>query len=212
MKILYLHGFASSPASRKATFFAERLRLMGFQVEIPALEAGNFEGLTVSGQLQLAEQTLKNEPAILIGSSLGGYLSALYAARHPEVIGLILLAPAFSFANLWKSEMSAQQLAQWKQNGSIRVFHYGSGREMLIGYGLLEDAACFEPYPAVNQPVLIFHGNQDRAVPVQESIKFSESRPNVRLIRLESGHELTDVLDVIWQRSAEFLKHLQCQK
>ncbi len=32
---------------------------------------------------------------------MGGYLAALYAALHPEVQSLILMAPAFSFAQTW---------------------------------------------------------------------------------------------------------------
>src|SRR5690348_17748458 len=53
-----------------------------------------FEHLTISGQLGVLERTLQNEPVRLIGSSMGGYLAALYAARHPEVDRLVLLAPA----------------------------------------------------------------------------------------------------------------------
>lgn len=206
VRLLYLHGFASGPSSRKAAFFQSRLESAGIPVEIPALDEGDFEHLTVSRQLRLCQRILDDEPAVLIGSSLGGYLAALYGARHSSVAGLVLLAPAFSFANLWEREMNAAELAQWKQNRSMRVFHYGSGTEEAIGYGLLEDARQFESYPDVRQPVLIFHGNQDRSVPIQESVAFARSRPNVELVRLESGHELTDVLEVIWQGLERFLK------
>jgi pimeloyl-ACP methyl ester carboxylesterase len=212
MRVLYLHGFASSPASRKATFFRQHLEEIGVEIETPPLDEGNFERLTISGQLALCERLLHNEPAVLIGSSLGGYVAALYAARHPEVEAVILLAPAFSFPSLWKREMNPSQLAQWKQNGVMHVFHYGSGCERPIGYGLMEDAGRFEPYPDVRQPVLIIHGNQDQSVPVHESVAFAEGRPNVQLVRLESGHELTDVLEVVWQRSEAFLKELRTRK
>ena len=205
MRVLYLHGFASSPRSQKATFFRERLNELGFQVDIPALDGGDFQELTISGQLDIVERLVDHQPAILIGSSLGGYLAALYAARHPEISRLILLAPAFGFAQLWKSEISPEQLAQWKINGSIRVFHYGAGREMPVGYGLLEDAEKFEPSPDVRQPTMVFHGNQDSSVPVQRSIEFAGAHPSVQLVRLESGHQLTDVLDLIWERSRNFL-------
>ncbi len=207
-RVLYLHGFASGPGSRKATFFRQQLESRGIHVDVPALDQGNFEALTISGMLELCERILDNQPAVLIGSSLGGYLAALYAARHPEVKGIVLLAPAFSFFSLWEREMKPEELAQWKQNGSIRVFHYASGREASLGYELLQDAASFEAYPDVRQPVLIFHGNQDVSVPVQESVRFADSHPDVELVRLESGHELTDVLEVVWQRAETFLLDL----
>ena len=204
-RVLYLHGFASSPASRKARFFAEKLEALGLTVEIPDLAEGDFEGLTLSKQLALIERLGRHEPAIVIGSSLGGYLAALYAARHQEVDRVILLAPALRFHALWTTEFGPDRLRLWKEKGSIPVFHYGTGRPQLIGYQLMEDAARFEPEPQFSQPCLIFHGDSDPLVPVAQSVKFAAAHPNVRLIRLASGHELTDVLDKIWDESERFL-------
>jgi uncharacterized protein len=204
-RVLYLHGFASSPASRKARFFAEKLAALGFAVEIPDLAEGNFERLTLTKQLALIERLGRREPVILIGSSLGGYLAALYAARHPEVDRLILLAPALRFHALWTKEFGPARLPLWREKGSISVFHYGTGRPQLIGYQLMEDAGGFEPEPEFSQPCLLFHGTQDPLVPIAQSVEFAASRPNVRLIRLASGHELTDVLDKIWEESERFL-------
>ena len=204
-RVLYLHGFASSPASRKARFFAEKLEALGLSVEIPDLAEGDFEGLTLSKQLTLIERLGRHEPAIVIGSSLGGYLAALYAARHAEVDRVILLAPALRFHALWTTEFGPDRLRLWKEKGSIPVFHYGTGRTQLIGYQLMEDAARFEPEPHFSQPCLIFHGDSDPLVPVAQSVKFAAAHPNVRLIRLASGHELTDVLDKIWDESERFL-------
>src|SRR5271169_4437624 len=97
-RFVYLHGFASSPSSRKARFFAERFRELGIGLEIPDLAQGNFRNLTLTAQLNLIAQVSRDEPVSLIGSSMGGYLAALYAARHPgNVEKLVLLAPAFSF-------------------------------------------------------------------------------------------------------------------
>jgi len=206
LRVLYLHGFASSPRSRKATFFEERLKSIGFDVDIPDLAQSDFRGLTISGQIRLLDGLAGREPVILIGSSLGGYVGSLYAARYPERVSkLILLAPAFHFADLWKSELPPEQLAAWRENGTISVYHYGEGRYMPIGYQLVEDATRFEPSPDFRQPALIFHGNQDRSVPVQFSIDFAGSHPDAQLVCLESGHELTDVLDRIWERSEKFL-------
>ena len=205
LRVLYFHGFASSPASRKATFLSQRLRHLGFEVEIPDLAEGNFEALTIGDQLSLAGRVGRNEPLILIGSSLGGYLAALYAARHPEVKALVLLAPAFQFYKLWISQMSQEELARWKQEGSVSVFHYGERRQMPLGYQFIDDAGRFEPFPAVCQPTLIFHGNSDSVVPIELSVEFSKCHPNARLIRLTSGHELTDVLGDIWLETEKFL-------
>ncbi len=206
LRVLYLHGFASSPASKKARFFAGKLQQLEFPVEIPDLAQGRFEHLTISGQLKLIGTLARNEPVMLIGSSLGGYLAALYAARHPEVDRLILLAPAFGFHQLWVEELGPQRLAEWKARGMLPVFHYAEQHEVPLGFQLMEDAAGFEAFPAFHQPALIFHGNRDTSVPVQQSLAFAREHPSVRLVRLDSGHELTDVLEPIWRECEGFVK------
>src|SRR4051794_15180408 len=105
MRTLYLHGFASGPSSSKARYFHERFREIGVHLETPDLTAGDFENLTITGQLRVIEDSLKGEPARLLGSSMGGYLAALYAARHPETNGIVLMAPAFGFARRWPQSL-----------------------------------------------------------------------------------------------------------
>jgi uncharacterized protein len=207
-RFLYLHGFASSPASRKAVFFRDRLLEVGVELETPDLAAGDFERLTLSGQLALIEKAARHEPVVLIGSSMGGYLAALYAARHPEVVAVVLLAPAFNFYALWKGMLTADQLAEWKSANRLMVYHYTLGRETPLGYQLFEDAEKYEPYPSVGQPALLFHGIGDPVVPIQYSEAFAKSHGNVELVRLQSGHELTDVLPGIWERTELFLQQV----
>jgi pimeloyl-ACP methyl ester carboxylesterase len=203
--VVYLHGFASSPESRKAHFFCQQLRKLGFVVNVPDLAEGDFERLTISAQLRVIERASGHDPIILIGSSLGGYLAALYAARCPEVDRLVLLAPAFDFHRLWMAQLGPERIAAWRESGAIGVFHYAAGCELPLGYQFLEDASHFEPFPDFGQPALIFHGNHDSVVPVIYSSEFVEAHANARLVRLDSGHELTDVLDTIWHRSRRFL-------
>jgi hypothetical protein len=206
LRVLYLHGFASSPQSRKARFFAEKLSERGFPVEIPDLAGGDFEHLTISRQLLEVEKAARNEPVVLIGSSLGGYLAALYAVRHPEAARVILLAPAFAFHRLWTTELGKERLDSWREKGSVLVFHYGEGREVPLAFDLMEDAARFEPFPDFEQPGLIFHGIKDTVVPLRLSEEFTTSHPNVKLVGLNSGHELTDVLEEIWRASTDFIE------
>ena len=142
---------------------------------------------------------------MLIGSSLGGYLAALYAERHPEVERLVLLAPAFGFRELWTSELGLERVEEWRRTGTLSVFHYGAGREMELEYSFLEDARRFEPFPDVRQPVLIFHGSLDRTVPLAQSLAFVQQHANAELVSVESGHELIDVLDSIWLKTQKFL-------
>lgn len=201
-RMVYLHGFASSPNSGKAQFFRRKFAACGVPMEIPQLDEGHFESLTISGQLAVIERAVGGRPAILMGSSLGGYLAALYAARHPEIQRLVLLAPAFQFPRRWQERYSPED---WKREGSVPVFHYGDGCERRLGYQFVEDAARYEDEPVFPQPALIVHGVGDSVVPAGISSAYAGLHPNVKLILLDSGHELTDVLEPMWAHVRDFL-------
>lgn len=204
-RVVYLHGFASGPASSKARYFKRRLEAAGFSVAIPDLAEGDFQGLTLSGQLATIARVAADGDIALIGSSMGGYLAALYAARHAEVERVVLLAPAFGFARRWAERMGPAALEAWRRDGTIDVFHHGEGRTRALGYQIAEDAAQFEDYPDVRQPCLIFHGIKDEVVPVTYSEEFAGARPNVELQQVDSGHELLDTLDFMGERVERFL-------
>jgi hypothetical protein len=202
-RVVYLHGFASGPRSSKAQFFRRKFAAAGVPMEIPQLDEGRFEDLTISGQLGVIERAVGDRPAILMGSSLGGYLAALFAARHrAQVERLVLLAPAFQFPRRWRERHSPEE---WKRQGSIPVFHYGDGRERRLGYQFVEDAARYEDEPEFAQPALILHGVNDDVVPAAISSAYAARHPGVRLVLLESGHELTDVLEPMWAQVSYYL-------
>jgi len=203
--IIYLHGFSSGPNSSKARFFRQKFEERGISITIPALDGGDFERLTLTGQLEILSRTAASRPVTLIGSSMGGYLAALYAARHPEVASLVLMAPAFCFARRWPKIVGEEAMSQWRETGRMPVFHYGEGRERSLSYDLIKDASVYEDYPTVLQPTLILHGIHDDVVPASFSEAFLRLQPAARLVILESGHELTDVTDRLWEETANFL-------
>jgi alpha/beta superfamily hydrolase len=204
-RFIYLHGFASGPSSQKARFFRERFAELGMGLDVPDLAEGKFEQLTLSGQLAVMERRAMGDPVSLIGSSMGGYLAALYAARHPEVEKLVLLAPAFSFLTRWPEGLGESKMDEWKRTGSMQVFDYVEKRNVPIGYQLIEDAQKYEGFPNVQQSVLIFHGKQDTTVPAELSVTFSKLHPQTKLRLMESDHQLLNVLDDIWMGTEKFL-------
>jgi len=207
-RVVYLHGFASGPQSSKARFFSGKLAGLGFEVEVPRLDAGDFEHMTITGQLQVVDAAVGRRPAILMGSSLGGYLAALYAARHAEVERLVLMAPAFQFPRLWTERYAPAALDAWKRDGAAPVFHYAYGEERPLGYQFREDSLLYEDEPEFAQPALILHGSRDPLVPAALSEAYAARHPNVTLHLLPSAHELTDVLEPMWALTKPFLEGL----
>jgi len=203
--ILYLHGFASGPGSSKARFFRDRLQAAGGDVDVLDLAQGDFEHLTITGQLAVVERAACGRPVSLIGSSMGGYLAALYAAGHPETARVVLLAPAFGFVRRWAERLGAEALEAWRRTGVIQVFHYADQCQRALSYGLLEDGARYPDYPEFGQPALIFHGAHDDVVPARYSQEFAAAHQKVHLEVLDSGHELLNVLDYMAPKVAAFL-------
>lgn len=203
--VVYLHGFASSPASKKARFFRQKLEELGIDVTVPDLAAGRFERLTLTGQLRVIDSAVSGRRASLIGSSLGGFLAALYAARHPAIERVVLLAPAFGFSARWAETLAESKMAEWRETGELPVFHYGEGSMRPVGYELYEDGLRYEDFPDVRQPALVFHGSGDTVVPPESSVRFAANRPNVELHIVDSDHELISALDEMWERMGVFL-------
>ena len=204
-RVVYLHGFASGPQSSKAQFFRERFEELKIPFEIPQLDEFDFEHETVTGMLGVIDGAVRGDRVTLMGSSLGGYLAALYAARHGNVERLVLLAPAFEFPTRWR-ERYKDQLEQWKRDGSLGFFHYAFQENRPLGYRFVEDAAKYEDRPDFQQPALVIHGTEDAVVPVEVSRVFCAGHPNAELCEVESGHELTDALPQLWAETARFLR------
>src|SRR5204862_7107758 len=105
-------------------YFLRRFQEIGVQMRIPDLVEGDFERLTIGGQLRGIERIARDEDVSLMGSSMGGYLAALYAARHPQVRKLVLLAPAFGFARRWPLRLGEEAVAEWRRTGWLPVYNY----------------------------------------------------------------------------------------
>jgi pimeloyl-ACP methyl ester carboxylesterase len=204
-RIVYLHGFASGPSSKKARFFRERFAQLGIGLDIPDLADGQFERLTITGQLKVIERASRGESVTLIGSSMGGYLAPLFAARHAEVEKLVLMAPAFCFSTRWPQTLGEASMEEWQHSGVLKVFHYSQGRTVELGYHLIEDGRQYEDFPQARQPTLIFHGKNDMVVPAKLSVEFASQHPQVQLHLMESDHELLNVLDDMWIETEKFL-------
>jgi uncharacterized protein len=209
MQVLYLHGFASSPQSSKATFLSRKFAEHGIRMLVPDLNEPDFSTLTVTRMLQQVESAVAGAqgPFVVVGSSLGGFVAVQAALRHPDrITRLVLLAPALDFDGNRLSELGDRGLAGWESSNQLAVFHYGYGRMMPVHYELYADARRYNAIQAqILQPVQIFQGRFDTAVNPETVEQWARSRPNVELHMLDDDHQLLKSLDRIWREMERFL-------
>jgi uncharacterized protein len=207
-RVIYLHGFASGPGSKKADYFAGQFRHHGIDLLVPDLAAGDFAHLTISGQLRVIQQACGGgEVRLMMGSSLGGYLASLYAAAHPQQVErVVLMAPAFDFPARLRWRLGEDAFKQWEQSGALPVHHYGAGGAAQVGFELYTDALYYAPFPEVTQPALVFHGLRDEVVPAGLSKHFAAEHPGAQLRLFDSDHELLDVTGEMWKDTWAFFQ------
>lgn len=209
--VIYLHGFASSPASTKARWFARTLAAHGIEMACPDLNHPAFESLTVTRMIEQAHAAVESAPGVpvaLIGSSLGAFVALLAAASAPggTVDRLVLLAPALDFGGNRLRELGGHGIAEWRARGSLTVFHYGDGVAREVGFGLYEDAAAHDALAAsVPVPTLVFQGRHDRSVNPAMVERWAAGQPRVDLRLLDDDHQLTASMDTIWPEVERFL-------
>lgn len=227
--IVYLHGFASHPQSEKAVFFRRHFEQKGVPFIAPRLDGGDFRNTTITRALDATEKAVSELPPdralVILGSSLGGLLAALYAERHQaegrrRPTALVLIAPAFDFAALWRRRLGPEHLARWQREGELELrdehgrWVYGEAFAR-VGYALYQDACQYERLAwSFATPTLVFHGAKDEQVPLEGSQRFADA-PNVQLVVYAQGaHSLQDSLEDMRRHLDGFLtaRNLQADR
>ncbi len=150
-------------------------------------------GWTFEGHVQSVLEALDNSPNIdfVIGSSMGGFASAVALSKRPDrQVNLVLLAPAVGIHDTWAETFGVTKMSQWRSAGTIAYFHRGLDRDIELPYEFwlgCESAAEV----VVRHRCVILHGRQDEAVPLSNSLRLAERSPGVRgVIVTEDGHRL----------------------
>jgi pimeloyl-ACP methyl ester carboxylesterase len=207
--ILFLHGFASSGHSTKATYLGQKLKSVT-QVESHSLEFNptpkDFEHMTTTGLINRLRQYIVDHEIVtssIIGSSYGGLIAVQYAHRFGGVERMLLLAPGLRWLS---GGLSKEQLEAWKNAGEIPVFHDGFQAEIPVRYDLQIDGLQYlEPVPPTC-PVIVIHGKNDTTVPINDSRAYSGNYPDkVTLIEVDADHDLNSHLPLIWGHVQAFL-------
>lgn len=206
-RYVYLHGFASSPLSRKARALAETFAGLGLRLEIPDLNRPSFANLSHDAMLAAVDALWAerpSDPLYLVGSSLGGWLAARYAELHPErVARLVLLCPGFHLADRWPKLVGDEWFAIWERHGELALPD-ATGAKVPVHWGFIEEARRQPAEPIAACPTVIIHGRRDETVDIRTSREYVDRCPHAHLVEVDDTHDLGRSIDRI---NAEVLRH-----
>lgn len=186
--VVWLGGFMSDMAGTKAQALADWALAQGraflrFDYLGHGESSGNFRDGTISrwrGDAVAAIEALTEGPLVLVGSSMGGWLSCLVAMAIPERLhAMVLIAPAADFTEaLMRPGLPPEALAAIEQDGEwIRPSLY-EPTGYPITKGLLEDGARWTilgaPVP-IEVPVRILQGREDPDVPWTHALELANA-------------------------------------
>jgi pimeloyl-ACP methyl ester carboxylesterase len=211
-RVLYLHGFASSARSTKAAYFEQWFASRHVPFRCPDFNEPDFKSLTMTRMLRQLETELTSDgssaaPATLIGSSLGGTLAILAAARFADRVDrVVLFAPAVMFAKPGHHLLPPPRIEEWRRTGTLQFCHYAYGEERPLDFAFYEDSLRHDALDAsFGQPTLVFQGVRDASVDFRTVEEFAHARPNVALTLLDDDHQLTASLPRIRDGMEKFL-------
>ena len=175
---------------------------VGLTLHVPDLNLTDFSTVTLSDQLDYLDRTYlnNNEPLVVIGSSLGGFLATQLASQKTQVQKLVLFAPAFGFSQRISKALGEENVTKWQQDNIREFYHYGLKRNVNLQFQFFVDAQKYSEEKLTRSlPILIFHGIHDDVVPASLSEEFAKRRSQVTLKLLDDDHALGKDLESIWQ-------------
>lgn len=159
----------------------------------------------------------------VIGHSMGGGIAILQAAKDARIKKLITWASIAECKTPWGS-WSPERIEEWRKTG---VQYYANSRtkqDMPLYYQLHQDYEYHEAELNIEKaiaqlhiPMLICHGTQDPALPLEKAHALKSWQPNADLFTVDSDHvfgrshpwegsELPDAMEQVVQKSISFLR------
>jgi dipeptidyl aminopeptidase/acylaminoacyl peptidase len=194
------HGFSTSKDGRtyirlEETLNREGLATFRFDFFGHGESEGKFEDITISEAVHdvfRAVHVLKDSGYSkigLMGSSFGGMASLLSASELPDLNALALKSPVSDYLGLLIANTRGADIQNWKKTGSTSVTG-SNGQNLKINYSFYEDAEKIKSCDAIKKikaPTLIVHGDKDKTVPLEQSIRCARMIADCRLDIIEGA-------------------------
>ncbi|MFO1159302.1 MAG: alpha/beta hydrolase [Reyranellaceae bacterium] len=210
--VVFLGGFRSDMTGTKAVALDDWARRTGraflrFDYLGHGQSSGRFEDGTIGRWLDdslAALDTLTSGRLILVGSSMGGWLSLLAARARPErLAGLVLIAAAPDFTErMLLGGLSPEDRATLEREGRLARPSQYSPEPSVFTWKLIEEGRnhlVLDKRLALPCKVRLLHGQSDPDVPWQYSLQIAEhiEAPEVVTTFVKGGdHRLSTPNDI----------------
>eukprot|EP00210_Caulerpa_lentillifera_P002685 g2565.t1 len=207
----YVHGFLNDKNCMIGNKLKTRLKPHGINLEILDAKGGRgYLDSSVTSGLDGVEAFYQKhkKPLRLIGFSMGGLISTLFASKYPDRVDrLVLLNPGFNLESNWSCIVSLTSrgspaevsMKKWKEEGALMMQGLQMSEPTSVGYTFYIDSLKYPAYPKVNMDVLLIAGTEDLAIPykTQHNWKKQQLDPQrVKLIEIEINHHFLS--DASW--------------
>ena len=215
--VVFLPGYASDMSGTKAVALETWAKATGrafvrFDYRGCGESPGAFETFTLADWYDdvLAMLDTIAGPAVLVGSSMGGWLMLLVARDHPErVAGLVGIAPAPDFTiDLIEPSLGETERRSLIEKGYFEEHSEYSPEPNIFTAKLMDDGRANKVLTGIIEtgcPVHILQGMQDRDVPWRHAMKLVEHLPadDVVISLVKDGdHRLSRPEDLALMRRA----------
>ncbi len=208
--LMFLGGFKSDMMGSKASFLDKQCRTrqqsyIRFDYSGHGQSKGKFEQGCISDWAQDASDVLTqctDGPVILVGSSMGGWISLLLALSKSEHVQAVIgIAAAPDFTSWMEQGMNLEQRTALEEDGFFTL-PSDYGEPYIITKKLIEDGRnnlLLNNPIKLDIPVRLLQGKQDKDVPWEtaERIKGKITGDNVEIFYREAGnHSLSEPDDL----------------
>lgn len=200
--VVFLGGFKSNMEGTKAlaleNFCSKEERdYLRFDYSGHGCSSGEFNNLCISDWLEDSLNIIKEltkGPQILVGSSMGGWISLLLAEQVPQKIHAfvgIAAAPDFTEEGFWK-DFTKDQKEKLSEQGYIDLPSAYEDGPYRITKQLIDDGRknlIFGKKKTYGFPVRLFQGTADVDVKINVALKLLEeiTCPNIRLTLIKGA-------------------------
>ncbi|MSO91933.1 MAG: alpha/beta hydrolase [Rhodospirillales bacterium] len=211
--VVFLTGFHSNMTGEKALALEALARARGNAfLRFDYTGHGQSSGAFVDGTIGrwaddalFALDTLTQGPQVLVGSSMGGWIMLLLALRRPErVAGLVGTAAAPDFTiDLVPDALTLAQRETMMRDGVVYIPDCYGGAPYAITRKLVDEGArhaLLRGPIAVDVPVRLIHGLDDRDVPWKRALEIADrlTSKDVEIQLVKGGdHRLSAPPDLI---------------